>query len=128
MQTIRIPRARLGEDAAARLGAALEVCVHEYRRAALDCPLAAGIVALHRRRRADEEAGGGRRLADTIRRFVVGEASRVDGIYLEAAAACSRAGGQWNCPLQPPRRAPSTLTAFDVIPVMPAQAPGSGQW
>ena len=96
MTTLRIPGTAVRADAAARLGALLRLCVRDYRRVTLDCPLAAGIVAEQRRRR----TARGARLAHTIRRVVRGDALAVDPIYLEAAAACYRAGGPGNCPLR----------------------------
>jgi len=56
-----------------RVSDALRICLRNYRRAELDCPLAAGIVAVRRRR------GRG---------AVLDDAARVDRIYLDAAAGC----------------------------------------
>jgi hypothetical protein len=105
MRTIRVPVTAVRKEAAAQLVAALKVCIREYRQAALDCPLAAGVVALHHRR-SSRTPGRARRLEDTIRGFVLRNASRVDAVYLHAAAACCRAGGPSNCPLRSSRRDP----------------------
>jgi hypothetical protein len=99
-ETIR-PSVAVSEVSTARFAAALAMCIRAYRHATLDCPLAAAIIALHGRRRPRGVAPPGRRrMKDTIRRFLLGEASRVDAVYLEAAAACRRTGGPLNCPLR----------------------------
>ena len=65
-----------------RVSDALRICLRDYRRAELDCPLAAGIVAV-RRRRARAGRHGRRGWG-----AVLDDAARVDRIYLEAAAGC----------------------------------------
>jgi hypothetical protein len=96
MTTLRISGTAVRADAAARLRALLGLCVRDYRRMTLDCPLAAGIVAEHRHRRRARRAA----IDQTIRRIVRGTPLTVDPIYLEAAAACCRAGGPDNCPMR----------------------------
>jgi hypothetical protein len=69
-QTVRSSVA-VSQVSTARLAAALEMCVRGYRHATLDCPLAAGIVALHSRRPPRGVAPSGRgRMKETIRRFL----------------------------------------------------------